>query len=36
VLLIKALGGGWNQTELPDNAMLNDRAATGSSKPAAK
>ncbi|SFH78668.1 efflux transporter, outer membrane factor (OMF) lipoprotein, NodT family [Collimonas sp. OK307] len=36
VLLIKALGGGWNQAELPDNAMLNDRDATGDSKPAAK
>lgn len=36
VLLIKALGGGWNQAELPDNAMLNDRDATRDSKPAAK
>ncbi|WP_211454689.1 efflux transporter outer membrane subunit [Collimonas antrihumi] len=36
VLLIKALGGGWNQAELPDNAMLNDRNATADSKPAAK
>ncbi len=36
VQLIKALGGGWNQAELPDNAMLNDRDATGDSKPATK
>lgn len=45
VLLIKALGGGWNQAELPDNAMLSNseqsnaeqsRDATGGSKPAAK
>ena len=36
VQLIKALGGGWNQAELPDNAMLNDRNATADSKPAAK
>lgn len=35
VLLIKALGGGWNQAELPDNAMLNDRNAAGDSKPKA-
>lgn len=27
VLLIKALGGGWNQAELPDNAALNNRDA---------
>jgi NodT family efflux transporter outer membrane factor (OMF) lipoprotein len=36
VLLIKALGGGWNQAELPDNAMLNDRDAAATGKPAAK
>ncbi|SDX76614.1 efflux transporter, outer membrane factor (OMF) lipoprotein, NodT family [Collimonas sp. OK242] len=36
VLLIKALGGGWNQAELPDKAMLNDRDAAGDNKPAAK
>ncbi|WP_230414288.1 efflux transporter outer membrane subunit [Collimonas silvisoli] len=36
VLLIKALGGGWNQTELPDNAVLNDRDAAGTGKPAVK
>ncbi|SFB09857.1 efflux transporter, outer membrane factor (OMF) lipoprotein, NodT family [Collimonas sp. OK607] len=36
VLLIKALGGGWNQSELPDNAMLNDRNATADSKPVTK
>ncbi|WP_442782080.1 efflux transporter outer membrane subunit [Collimonas fungivorans] len=35
VLLIKALGGGWNQAELPDNAMLNDRGVTATGKPAA-
>lgn len=28
VLLIKALGGGWDQSELPANKVLNDRDAT--------
>ncbi|WP_211444520.1 efflux transporter outer membrane subunit [Collimonas humicola] len=37
VLLIKALGGGWDQAELPANKVLNDRDATlASGKPAAK
>jgi outer membrane protein TolC len=36
VSLIKALGGGWNQAELPDNAALSDRDATATGKPAAK
>ncbi|MFJ2988539.1 efflux transporter outer membrane subunit [Collimonas sp. NPDC087041] len=34
--LIKALGGGWDQAELPDNAMLNDRGADGAVKPIQK
>ena len=29
VALIKVLGGGWDQKELPDNAMLNERGADG-------
>ncbi|WP_329956500.1 efflux transporter outer membrane subunit [Collimonas humicola] len=37
VLLIKALGGGWDRAELPANKVLNDRDATlASGKPAAK
>ena len=36
VALIKALGGGWDQAELPDNAMLNDRGADGAVKPIQK
>ena len=37
VLLIKALGGGWDQSELPANKVLNDRDATiAGAKPAAQ
>ncbi|AMP01093.1 efflux transporter, outer membrane factor (OMF) lipo, NodT family protein [Collimonas arenae] len=36
VSLIKALGGGWSQAELPDNAMLNDRGQDGAVKPVQK
>ncbi|AMP16140.1 efflux transporter outer membrane subunit [Collimonas pratensis] len=37
VLLIKALGGGWDQSQLPVNKVLNDRDATiAGAKPAAQ
>ncbi|MEO6920819.1 MAG: efflux transporter outer membrane subunit [Collimonas sp.] len=37
ILLIKALGGGWDHAELPANATLNDRDATiAGGKPAEK
>ncbi|AIY42782.1 RND efflux system [Collimonas arenae] len=36
VQLIKALGGGWDQAELPNNATLNDRDASSAAKATVK